>query len=109
MVDAPTGDDVFYDDPTINELQDEVAQLFGKQKALLVPTGTMANLVSLMVTCREKGDGAIIGDMSHLNMWERGNIAAAGSIMPITLQNQTDGTIDIDEIDWVCKDADPHH
>jgi threonine aldolase len=47
----------------------------------------MANLISLMVNCREKGDGAIIGDFSHLNMWERGNMAAAGSIMPITIQN----------------------
>jgi threonine aldolase len=47
----------------------------------------MANLIALMVNCREKGDGAIIGDFSHLNMWERGNMAAVGSIMPITIQN----------------------
>ena len=57
----------------------------GKEAALLVTSGTMANLISLMLHCREKGDGAIIGDMSHINNWERGGMAAAGGIMPITI------------------------
>ena len=109
MVEAPVGDDVFYDDPTINFLQEQVADLFGKESAILVPTGTMGNLISLMIHCREKGDAAVIGDMSHLNNWERGNMAAAGSIMPITIQNQADGTMDIEEIDFFCKPRDPHH
>jgi threonine aldolase len=52
---------------------------------MLVPSGTMANLIALMLHCREKGDAAVIGDMSHLNNWERGNMAAAASIMPITI------------------------
>jgi len=108
MVNAPVGDDVFYDDPTINLLQDEVAKLYGKEAALLVPSGTMANLIGFMLHCRQKGDAAIIGDMSHINNWERGNIAAAGSIMPITLRNEADGTLDLEEVDFFCRDADPH-
>jgi len=85
MVNAATGDDVFYDDPTINRLQEEVAKLYGKEAAILVPTGTMANLMALMLNCRRKGDAAIIGDMSHINNWERGNMAGAASVYPVTI------------------------
>lgn len=85
MVEAPLGDDVFHDDPTINKLQDEMAQLFGKEAGILLPSGTMANLVALMLHCRNKGDSAIIGDMTHINNWERGNIAAAAGVMPVTI------------------------
>ena len=81
MVEAATGDDVFYDDPTINKLQAEMAELFGKESGLFFPSGTMGNLISLMLHCREKGDAAIIGDMTQINNWQRGNVAAAGSIM----------------------------
>jgi threonine aldolase len=87
MVNAPVGDDVFYDDPTINKLQDHTAQLFGKEAAIFVPSGTMANLISAMLHCPGKGNAAIIGDMSHINNWERGGMASAGSVMPITIQN----------------------
>jgi threonine aldolase len=51
MVNAPTGDDLFYDDPTVNLLQEQVAELFGKEAAIFVPSGTMANLMSLMFHC----------------------------------------------------------
>ena len=56
-----------------------------------------------MLHCPQKGDAAVIGDRSHLNNWERGGMAAAGSIMPITIQNQPDGTMDVDEIEFFCK------
>ena len=68
----------------------------------------MANIVGLMSHCRKKGDAAIIGHLSHINNWERGNIASLGHIMPQTVQNQPDGTMDLDEIDFFCRDADPH-
>ena len=85
MVDAPVGDDVFYDDPTINELQDEVARIYGKQAGILIPSGTMSNLIAFMLHCRDRGDATFIGSRSHINNWERGNIAVAGSVMPMTL------------------------
>jgi len=59
-----------------------MAQLLGKQAGILMPTGTMANVVGLMAHCRKKGDAAIIGHLSHINNWERGNIATLGHIMP---------------------------
>ena len=87
MVQTEVGDDVFYDDPTVNLLQKEMSTLFGKEAGIFVPTGTMANLISLMLHCKQKGDAAIIGDMTHINNWERGNLAAAGGVYPMTLQN----------------------
>ena len=87
MVEAPTGDDVFYDDPTVNKLQTEMASLFGKPAAIFMPSGTMSNIVALMLHCPNKGDSAIIGDMSRINDWEKSNIASIGSVYPQTLQN----------------------
>ena len=94
MVEAPVGDDVFYDDPTIIKLQDEMAKLYGKEAGLITPSGTMSNLMALMVHCTEKGDAAILGDKAHMNNWERGNIAACGSAFPVTIKNLPDGTLD---------------
>lgn len=108
MVNTEVGDDVFYDDPTINTLQSEAAQMFGKEASLLVPSGTMGNLISIMLHCRHKGDAAIIGKLSHINNWERGNLAAAASIMPIVIANNADGTMDLDEVDFFCREQDPH-
>lgn len=86
-----------------------MAQLFGKQAGLFVPSGTMGNMISLMLSCKEKGDAAVLGHMTHINIWERGNISAAGSVMPVLVQNHADGTLDLDEVEFFCKAADPHH
>ena len=109
MVNTETGDVVFYDDPTVNELQTAVAELFGKEAGMFVPSGTMGNLLGCMAHCREKGSAAIIGDMTHINCDERGNLANLGGIMPITLRNQPDGTIDLDEMEFFIKEKDPHN
>ena len=85
-----------------------MAQLYGKEAALLMVSGTMANLVALMLQCRSKGEAALIGNLTHINNWERGNIAACGSIMPITIQNHEDGTMDLEEAEFYCRAADPH-
>ncbi len=55
MMAAPTGDDVYGDDPTVNALQDYAARLSGKEAALFLPTGTQANLVALLRPC-ERGE-----------------------------------------------------
>ena len=87
MKTAIVGDDVYRDDPTINTLQEEVAKMFGKEDSLFVPSGTMSNLISMMVNCRNKGEGAILGHLSHIYYVERGNISAVGSIHPIVVRN----------------------
>ena len=60
MSTAPVGDDVFGDDPTVNQLQYEVARVLEKEAALFVPTGTMANLIAIMSHCNRRGDKIIV-------------------------------------------------
>lgn len=57
MVEAPLGDDVYAEDPTVNLLQERAAFLFGKEGALFVPTGCMGNLIAIMVHTRHGDEG----------------------------------------------------
>jgi threonine aldolase len=98
MMEAPLGDDVYGDDPTVNELQKLAAKRFGKEAALLVPSGTMGNLISLMVHCA-RGERAIMGDKSHTNLYEAGNSAAFGGIQPWTVPVQPDGTLRLEDLE----------
>lgn len=85
MKNAAVGDDVYKDDPTINKLETDVAKLFGKEKALFCASGTMANLIAMMTNCKLKGEGALIGNLSHVYGIERGGISAIGSIHPMVV------------------------
>lgn len=101
MATAYVGDDVYNDDPTVLKLQEEIARLFGKEDALFVPSGTMSNLIGMMINVRMKGEGAIIGSLSHIYNIERGGISALGGIHPIVVQNQPDGTMDLKELEYI--------
>jgi threonine aldolase len=67
---APLGDDVMGEDETVNELEQYTADLFGKEKGLFVPTGTMANLVAILSYCDTRAAEIMIGASSHVNLWE---------------------------------------
>ena len=94
---AKLGDDVFGEDPTVNELEAKAAQIMGKESGLLVPSGTMGNLVSILVHC-DRGTEIILGDKSHTFIFEAGGISAFGGIHSRQLKNQVDGTIKIEDI-----------
>jgi len=79
MARAPLGDDVFGDDPTVNLLQERAAELLGKEAALLVPSGTMANQVALR-THTEPGDEIIVEADSHIFLYEGGGFAALSGL-----------------------------
>lgn len=79
---APVGDDQFGDDPTVNALQDRVAALLGKDAALLLPTGTMANQIALRLFTRP-GDDVIVGRQSHA-VWHETGAAAANAGVQFT-------------------------
>jgi threonine aldolase len=68
---AEVGDDVFGDDPTVNELEAEVAKLTGKEAALFVPSGTMGNQLAIAVQTRP-GDEVIVGEGAHVVFYEGG-------------------------------------
>ena len=79
MTRAPLGDDVFGDDPTVNRLEETAAERMGKEAALLVPSGTMGNLLGLLVSARS-GQEIIAEADSHLFMNEAAGAAVVGGI-----------------------------
>lgn len=93
MAAAPVGDDVFGDDPTVNLLERTAAEFVGKEAAVFVPSGTMANLVAVL-THTKPGDEIILGDQSHIFQYELGGAARLGGVITHPLQNQDDGAID---------------
>lgn len=107
MVEAPLGDDVFADDPTVNQLQQFAADLLGFEAALFAPSGTMTNLMALMSHC-QRGDEAIVGQQWHTYRWEGGGMAVLGSIQPQPITNQADGSLLASDIIAAIKPDDPH-
>jgi threonine aldolase len=108
MAAAAVGDDVFGEDPTVRRLEAMAAERMGKMEALFVPSGTMANLVSLLSHCR-RGDEVILGDQSHIAVYEQGGSAAVGGIHPRTLANRPDGTLPLDRLEGAIRPNDPHY
>ncbi|NCG23801.1 MAG: low-specificity L-threonine aldolase [Actinobacteria bacterium] len=107
MASAEVGDDVFGDDPSVNLLQDTVAERLGKEAALFVSSGTQSNLVALLAHC-QRGDEYIAGDMAHAYRWEGGGGAVFGGIQPQPVPMHADGLPDPDTIDSSVK-PDDHH
>jgi threonine aldolase len=108
MAEAEVGDDVYMDDPTVNLLQEKAAMMLGKEDSLFVPSGTMGNLLALMVYC-QRGDEAILGDKSHIYLNEAGGMSALGGIQPHPLKNQADGTLALEDIRAAIQTEDVHH
>lgn len=104
---AELGDDVFGEDPTVNRLETMAAKRLGKDAALLVASGTMGNLASVLAHCR-RGDEVVLGDQSHTFYYEAGGIAALGGVHPHTVVNQPDGTMAPADIERAIRPDDVH-
>lgn len=107
MAAAEVGDDVYGDDPTVNELQSVLAERFGYASGLFFPTGTQSNLAALMAHCG-RGDEYLVGQDAHTYRYEQGGAAVLGSIQPQPLENEPDGSISLDRIARAIKPADVH-
>jgi threonine aldolase len=107
MMAAPVGDDVYGDDPTVNELQRYAAALGGKEAALFLPTGTQANLVALLSHC-ERGEEYIVGQAAHNYLYEAGGAAVLGSIQPQPIDAAPDGSLPLDKVAMKIKPDDIH-
>ena len=92
MAEASVGDDVQGEDPTVNLLEERVAALLGKEAGIFVPTGTMGNLASLAVHC-PRGHSVILGDKSHIYMYEACGASALLGVPMQLLPNGQDGTL----------------
>ncbi len=97
---APVGDDQFGEDPSVNELQERVADLLGKEAALWLPTGTMANQVALRVLTRP-GDDVVVSRESHV-VWHEAGAGAANAGVQFT-EIGTGGYFTPDECRAACK------
>lgn len=107
MAKAEVGDDVYGEDPTVNQLERIAAERLKKEAALFVASGTMGNLVALLTHCG-RGDEVILGDKSHTFLYEQGGMAALGGIAPHTIPNQPDGTLRLDDIQEAIRADNPH-
>ncbi len=108
MAAARVGDDVFGDDPTVNELEARAARLLGKEAGLFVASGTMGNLVSLIAHL-PRGHEAIAGATTHTVMDEAGGHAVVVGATIRALQERVDGTMDPAEIADAWRDPDDLH
>ncbi|MFN7983228.1 MAG: GntG family PLP-dependent aldolase [Vicinamibacterales bacterium] len=102
MAAAPVGDDQFGEDPTVNLLQETVADLLGKEAALWLPTGTMANQVALQILTR-RGDDVVVGRESHA-VWHEAGASAANAGVQFT-EIGTRGLFSADDFLAVRKPA----
>ncbi|MBM3980572.1 MAG: low-specificity L-threonine aldolase [Planctomycetes bacterium] len=103
---AAVGDDVFGEDPTVNELERHTAALFGKEAGLFVPTGTMANQIAVRVHCRPQ-DEILLETNSHICLWEAGGPAALSGVTCRTIDG-TNGLLTVADLDGKVRPDDMH-
>ena len=108
MLTAEVGDDVYGEDPTITALEQRTAELFGMAAGLFVTSGTQGNLLALLCHCH-RGDEYIAGARAHSYLSEGGGGAVLASIQPQPLENNLDGTIDLQKVKNAIKPDDFHY
>jgi threonine aldolase len=105
---AELGDDVYGEDPTVNRLEAMAAELTGKEAAVLVPTGTMANLAAMLTHC-PRGTKALLGSEAHTYVYEAGGAATLGGIVMTPIRNAEGGELDLEHLrDELERPPDAH-
>lgn len=107
MARAALGDDVYGEDPSVQELQAHAAEVLGFESALFVSSGTQGNLLCLLSHC-ERGDEYIAGQEAHAYKYEGGGAAIFGSIQPQPVEMEADGTLDLARVAKAIKADDFH-
>jgi len=107
MLRAEVGDDVYGEDPTVNALQQRLADELGFEAGLFVPSGTQSNLLAMMAHCG-RGDEYIVGMEAHTYKFEGGGAAVLGSIQPQPIPHADNGTLPLDAIERAIKPIDQH-
>jgi threonine aldolase len=108
MAQAVLGDDVYEEDPTVNELQEMAAAMLGKEAGLFVASGTMGNVIALLTHCG-RGNQAIAGDLSHIILHEAGAAGVLGGLFLRNVPNTRDGRIDLDHLANVMEGENDVH
>jgi threonine aldolase len=92
MAAAEVGDDVYGEDPTVNQLQKRAAEIFHKEAALFVPTGCMGNLIAIKVWTHH-GNEVVCEERSHVNLYELASMSAIAGCMPRAVRGGDDGIL----------------
>jgi len=108
MYKAEVGDDVFGEDPTVNHLEELAAQKMGKEAALFTPSGTMSNLLAVLSQTRH-GDEIILGSEAHIFWNEVGGAAALGGVVMRTVENKSDGSMNIRLVKEAIRSQNIHY
>jgi threonine aldolase len=108
MYEAPVGDDVFGEDPTVNELEKLAAEMTGKEASIFVPSGTFGNQLAFITHCK-RGDELIISDYAHPVLYEAGGAAVLAGVQTRTIRNPHREWISRDEVEpLIRKSIDIH-
>jgi threonine aldolase len=107
MAEAEVGDDVYGDDPTDKRLEAKTAELLGKEAALFVPSGTMANQIAVGVHTHP-GDELLCSTTSHVYVWEAGGIARLWGVTPRTFAGDG-GLLTLDHLRNAIRPGDDAH
>ena len=106
ILNANLGDDVYGEDPTVKKLEAISANILGKEEAVLMPSGTMANLASILAHC-PRGSKVILGNESDIYLHESSGASVCGGVVYEPIKTQIDGSMLIsDIINILSKDKD---
>jgi threonine aldolase len=107
MNNAEVGDDVYQEDPTVNQLEELAAKKMGKEAALFVPSGTMGNLIAVLTHC-QRGDEVILEMDSHIYYYEVGGMSAVAGVIPRLIIGDK-GIPDPQDIKKALRDENLHY
>ncbi|XP_026805161.1 probable low-specificity L-threonine aldolase 2 [Rhopalosiphum maidis] len=109
MFEAEVGDDGYQEDPTVRLLEEKSSTLFEKEAALFVPSGLMGNLVAMMAHIKDqRGCEVIVGDKSHILLWEQSGAAQFAGLQMREVRNLPDGSLDMSELREKCRPTNPY-
>jgi threonine aldolase len=98
MSTCEVGDDVWELDPTVKQLEELGASILGKEASIFVPSSVMANLIAVMAHTTGRGEEILVGDRSHISLYEQGNVSTIGGVHVRTIKNFDNGTIDLSDL-----------
>src|SRR5260370_41839981 len=104
---AKLGDDVYHEDPTVNELEALSAEMLNKEAAIFMPSGTMSNLVAVMCHTHH-GDEVVVEAEAHVMYYETGGIAAVAGVMPLAFHGEQ-GILRAEQIEPKLRKPNQHY
>jgi threonine aldolase len=108
MFEAEVGDDVYGEDPTVNNLEIIAAERMGKEAALFTTSGTQSNLTAVLTHTRH-GNEVILGSDAHIFWYEVGGAAALGGVIMHTVPNDRSGRLDPNDVEQAIRGKNLHY